>query len=975
MKKIAVGAFPLVSIDKIERKMVENYLINTLSDLINVNQLSADINSDRARFITPMSILNFIKENKTNFEHTSEVSYNNMETERESKAKSIKRAFKNTKNLYSAISNDPFYRDNVFYPIYIEETIKSGNYTDYKYDFLILSNDLVKTQILDEIQYDDRITLLFLILKCILLPDKKLTDLGKNIGGSQVDIRKYFAVYLETCKNNNINPIDMFVKVINLAGIQKRTKGGKNNTNKLFGLLTSKGVKPETAKMIHSSNFLNLFDNTGEIKDAYFLTNLSQVDIAKFIEDDIKMDPNYNIIGRQYAQAKTHEYGRILSIIDSLKVFNNAPNMVQDLNSNEIMQKIKLAKSANNQEEEEVSINIDQILNDIETIYFRQFLQTIQNVDFGTVKKIYMELGLSLAPKDIKSQENDFNQKIDTIRKEIETYQKEIDTINNLIDRNTTDDGYINDTQLNINLNQKLSEMQNKYKFSSDELLKNQNGLYLYKMRNASNTDGNMTKEQYMKREFSAYQISLEEFSAYLTGLYAQLYTYFNSKEFLTDLESTGSQMMQIEDFKKLNIYNRVFKMDLMEISSLFKNHYLRKFDSSENNIEVLDKAVIKNLFKSDKNVSSKIENILRTKNNILNEEGMETIFFENLIRPIFKKYSNAALVTANHIKDLRIEKNPLLKKLFNNANMFKSFILTDDILIQAYDILHYLDNLKYEVGLINTPVSKVFNVQNKIQFMINRLGMNEFPVFIMNKSKISLSMPNHLSMTGNNFISTVSASAFKEIATINHVKVWSNVNMFGGLENSKAYKDIERNITRIKKDIIDAEKDLKIEKDKKKKADLQKKLDRLKVEQEKKRMDQQKLKEQASNPYNFSPNMERSVRPNYQAPNDYQFNNPGQPQRYPNTSPKVFNNNQNEYRPKYNNQNEYRPNYNNSNQNANYNPNETRDNFIQGRNNVDGLQKQSYYDQGGNQPFQNSKFMNNPYIQNRINELNNNQN
>jgi hypothetical protein len=197
---------------------------------------------------------------------------------------------------------------------------------------------------------------------------------------------------------------------------------------------------------------------------------------------------------------------------------------------------------------------------------------------------------------------------------------------------------------------------------------------------------------------------------------------------------------------------------------------------------------------------------------------------------------------------------------------------------------------------------------------------------------------------------------------------------MFGGLENSKAYKDIEKHITRIKKDIIDAEKDLKIEKDKKKKADLQKKLDRLKVEQEKKRMDQQKLKEQASNPYNFSPNMERSVRQNYQASNDYQFNNPGQPQRYPNTSPNVFNNNQSGYRPNYN-QNEYRPNYNNSNQNANYNPNETRDNFIQGRNNIDGLQKQSHYEQGGNQPFQNSRFMNNPYIQNRINELNNNQN
>lgn len=963
MKKIAVGAFPLVSIDKKERKMVENYLINTLSDLINVNQLSADINSDRARFITPMSILNFIKENKKQFEHDNEIPYNNMETEREFKSRAIKRAFKNTKNLYSAISNDPFYRDNVFYPIYIEETIKSGNYTDYKYDFLILSNDLVKTQILDEIQYDDRITLLFLILKCILLPNTKLTDLGKNVGGSQVDMRKYFAVYLETCKNNNINPIDMFVKIINLAGIQKRTKGGKNITKNLFGLLTSKGVKPEIANKIHSSNFLNLFDNTGEIKDAYFLTNLSQEDIAKFLKDDEKIDPNYNIIGRQYAQAKTHEYGRILSIIDSLKVFNNASNMVQDLNSNEIMQKIKLAKSTNNQEEEEVSINIDHILNDIETVYFRKFLQTIQNLDFGTVKKIYMELGLSLTPKDINSQENDFNQKIETIKKEIEAHQKEIDSINNLIDRNTTADGYIDDTQLNIGLNQKLSEMQNKYKFSTEELLKTQNELYLFKMKNASNPDNNLTKEQYMKREFSAYQISLEEFSAYLTGLYAQLYTYFTSEAFLTDLEKNGSQMMQIDDFRKLNIYNKVFKMDLMEISSLFKNHYFRKFDLSENNIETLDKVVLKKLFKSDKTINSKIENVLRTKNNVLNEEGLETIFFENLIRPIFKKYSNAALVTANHIKDLRIEKNPLLKKLFNNTNMFKSFILTDDILIQAYDILHYLDNLKYEVGLINTPVSKVFNVQNKIQFMINRLGMNEFPVFLMNRSKITLSMPNHLSMTGNNFISTVSGAAFESIATINHVKVWSNINMFGGLENNKSYKNIEKHISRIEKDIIDVEKELKIEKDKKKKANLQKNLDRLKVEQEKKRMEQQKLREQSSNPYNFSPNMEKSVRTNYQS------NNPNQSQRYQNTNTNVFNNNGN------NNNNEYRQNHYNRNYDSNYNPNETRDNFMRGRDNVDGLQKQSYYDQSGNQSFQNSRFMNNPYIQNRINELNNNQN
>ena len=154
----------------------------------------------------------------------------------------------------------------------------------------------------------------------------------------------------------------------------------------------------------------------------------------------------------------------------------------------------------------------------------------------------------------------------------------------------------------------------------------------------------------------------------------------------------------------------------------------------------------------------------------------------------------------------------------------------------------------------------------------------------------------------------------------------------------------------------------------KKKKADLQKKLDKLKVDQEKKRIEQQNLREQASNPYNFSPNMEKSVRYNQQPQNGYQFNNPGQPQRYPNTNPNVFDNNNRV-------NNGYKPNYDNRNHNANYNPNETRDNFIQGRNSVDGLQRQSHYDQGGNQYIQNSRFMNNPYIQNRMNELNNNQN
>ena len=291
------------------------------------------------------------------------------------------------------------------------------------------------------------------------------------------------------------------------------------------------------------------------------------------------------------------------------------------------------------------------------------------------------------------------------------------------------------------------------------------------------------------------------------------------------------------------------------------------------------------------------------------------------------------------------------------------------------------MDNLKYEVGLINFPVSKVFNDQNKIQFMINRLGMNDYPVFIMNRREVSLSMPNHLSMTGNNFISTVSASAFREIATINHVKVWSQANMFGGVTNSKNYKELEDRMRTIKADIAVAEKNISQEKDKKKKIDLQRKLDKLKAEQEKKRIEQQKLKELASNPYNFSPNMEKSVRSTIpERPGQNQFNVSGQPQNYQqqNVYDRNLNNRQNNYNQNrqnnynQNGQNNYRQNYN-----SNYNPNETRDNFMRGRDNVDGIQQQPIYDEqhrNQNPQFQNNRFINNPYIQNRMNELNNKQ-
>ena len=104
MKKISLGSFPLISIHGKDRKNFESYMIKVLSDLITANQLSNSINSDRVQYITPLSIMNFIKANKDkNLAATSvQPGASTQSDDREHKARTIKHAFKNTKtrNLF-----------------------------------------------------------------------------------------------------------------------------------------------------------------------------------------------------------------------------------------------------------------------------------------------------------------------------------------------------------------------------------------------------------------------------------------------------------------------------------------------------------------------------------------------------------------------------------------------------------------------------------------------------------------------------------------------------------------------------------------------------------------------------------------------------------------------------------------------------------------------------------------------------------
>ncbi len=833
MKKISLGSFPLVDLDGKERKYIDSYLIKVLSDLITVNQLSNSIYMDRAKYITPISIMEFIKENKGNSSSPNQPYSDSMDTERLIKANVIKHAFKNTKKLYQALSADPFYKTNIFFPIYIEEPIKSSSgYQDYNYDFLILSNDLVKQQLLDEIIYDDKITLLFLVLKCLIAPHMKVTDIGTTHNNG-VNFRKYFSVFLETCKNENINPFDMFIKIVKAAGMGKRS--GRNG---LFSGIAERvsGVNATDSKF-HSKTFLNLFNTDGEIKDASFLTNISLDQINNFIKETSNFDTeNYNPMLRQYAQAKTHEYGKILSIVDALRAFNTSSNVMEEINSNTLISKISVKDPANS-EETLLSINKEVIINELETTLFRNFLDEIGKLDEARINTTRKDLVdkfkadiFANIPNLSNTKTNNGKTYIQNLKDKVLLATDQAQTAKRNIIRLLDLTGFTTQEEKDQEIANYLNNPNNvdpaviKYKQDLADIQKMQGELTTL---NGNNTSFNTTVTSLEKEAKISLKVNLEIVQAYLTTLYSEVYEYIYSAQFDRDIQRLQSETKTV-DIIDSRLFHSALVTPAMSGIAITLDETIDSFNTEASGN--FKRYVSNDLLNQLDQVT--LNGLLKYKVGGLNSDDLRKALVKSVFLPIFIKYTNLAVSKSSQIKDLKVNNNPLIKRLLQNQNSFKAFILTEETLVASYEILHYIDTIKFEEGLINHPVSKVMNPQNKILFMLTRLGLNDNPVFIFTKGRIILSMPAHLSMTGMNFLSSIPLTEFAKVGSINWGKdLWNQDLMFGGVRESVKYKSIQANIDKIKAEIKSASEELKSLTDAKEKKKKQAEIERKKTE------------------------------------------------------------------------------------------------------------------------------------------------
>lgn len=823
MKTLSFGSFPLVHLDKRDRQCIDSYMIKNFAKLLVMSATMGNATNGVRKYRTPNVILNALKGNNSS---NSIINTNNLPSE--STMNDNIRAFQAFKEIYNAIGKDPFYRDNIVYPIYIEqksETVNASHGLDinYDYDFLLLTNDLQKHQSLDELTYNDDTTLSFLLLKDLLYPLTKLQNFErmdrKEIEDKR-DLRMNFVKFLEHSKSKKMDPIIVFEKIIQSVGKTlstnrlDRTSIDRNTLlNKFVDTLHSSTSKETNDRF--NTNFRNMFNKDGQLMSASKLINLTFNQIGDFTTEpeDSLDDHNDNYLKRQFNFTKTQEFTSTLQVLDSLLEFNSLTIADAYKDANTISNKINLKTDEGN-----FTVDMDTFYNNLNSIYFPDFIKDVSDKiqsQFDFISKFVpdpkisgnynsnittnannnkllinernqLQATLNLLMDYIHYTQDPHSNRPGLIVQHHDAIKKQYTPGFNDNDRysgvmlNGFNKVFINDGLFNFQATNDYSELYNKItstipsksmrlkdanKFIDD--LTNVNNLTKmvnYLDQSISNIDNNIanfnsiqhiamnTNNTTSTSNTSNNQlINLLDFQKAFSFIHADIINFTNKQNgeiFANFIQSNKPLLQNINEFVTMDHTNpklqdnELFKtceMSLKELVAELMQYLKNKFENKDLSTEVLNS--IDKFFKTF-------------------EISIYNIFDKRITKKIIKDFNS--LNETNFVKsnDTKINQNPILKRIINDPNglsNLKTFILTEQVLLDFYDITYYFDSLKYKHGIIKNIVQRLNNKENKINRALIRLGLDNCPVFIIgNSNNIYLKMPDFLSLTNSSFFQQI---------------------------------------------------------------------------------------------------------------------------------------------------------------------------------------------------------------------------
>lgn len=857
MKTLSFGSFPLVHLDKRDRQCIDSYMIKNFAKLLVMSATMGNANNGVRKYRTPNVILNALKGSNSSSSSSNIINTNNLPNE--NTMNDNIRAFQAFKEIYNAIGKDPFYRDNIVYPIYIEqksETVNASHGLDinYDYDFLLLTNDLQKHQSLDELTYNDDTTLSFLLLKDLLYPLTKLQNFErmdrKEIEDKR-DLRMNFVKFLEHSKSKKMDPIIVFEKIIQSVGKTlstnrlDRTSIDRNSLlNKFVDTLHSSTSKETNDRF--NTNFRNMFNKDGQLMSASKLINLTFNQIGDFTtepEDNLD-DHNDNYLKRQFNFTKTQEFTSTLQVLDSLLEFNSLTIKDAYKDANTISNKIDLKT-----DEGSFTVDMDTFYNNLNSIYFPDFIKDVSDKiqsQFDFISKFVpdpkisgnynsnnttnannnkllinernqLQATLDLLMDYIHYTQDPHSNKPGLIVQHHDEIKKQYTPGFNDNDRYSgvmingfnkvfIDDGFFNFqatndyselyNKINSKIPSKSMRLKDANKFIDD--LTNVNNLTKmvnYLEQSISNIDNNIANFNSMqhtamntnnmastKYTNSNQLIDLLDFQKAFSFIHADIVNFTNKQNgelFANFIQSNKGLLQNINEFVTMDHTNpklqdnELFKtceMSLKELVAELVLYLKNKFENKDLSTEVLNS----------------IDKFFRTF-----EISIYNIFDKRITKKIIKDFNS--LNETNFVKsnDTKINQNPILKKIINDPNglsNLKTFILTEQVLIDFYDITYYFDSLKYKHGIIKNIVQRLNNKENKINRALIRLGLDNCPVFIIgNSNNIYLKMPDFLSLTNSSFFQQIRKEDLKNSCKLKGLyNMWDEKAMYDYIHTFK---------------------------------------------------------------------------------------------------------------------------------------------------------------------------------------------
>jgi hypothetical protein len=534
MKKIRFGSFPVISMKANERKCLDTYLIKSFADKIAISSTLGSISQTERAFITPALIRDYFKSGKyisesaclaiedlNNKELLEEAGNtpnipntqngnNTPNGKQDNKFKEptynfdqqrIRRAFNALKNLNKSIIENPFYRNNINYPIYIEQ-MKNSQTIDY--DFLLLTNDLLNKSSIDEINYSDNITLIVLFLKIILLPRVAFSDLSTQNSNSEAKgFTAEVAKIIEYSQQKGTNPIALLFKLLISASYLKkkpemRSNALVNGNAQRPGLVGF--IKDSVASAFASMNSqtkgatLKFFDdNYSHLKSISWLLSDERTmqSIDQFFDDtDERTIHNHtgyvpnttnetgafaDPIFRQYMVQKTEQYNSVLSFLNALYDFNDITSIYEDINISDTIS-TKIGNQEYNTDQGEIIHFIDTVAMECFMNNLRDEVNKIMNiVKMKSEIEISNQLGKVDKNKTTINLMAEYHSAKDTNTKaqilgQIEN-QKYRDMILNIFNPQNKDKNQVNKINLEFNLNLIQLELTNLYEATLVKLL------------------------------------------------------------------------------------------------------------------------------------------------------------------------------------------------------------------------------------------------------------------------------------------------------------------------------------------------------------------------------------------------------------------------------------------------------------------------------------------------------------------------